>query len=342
MRHLFHPTFVNMASKILDIAAIPSVTGLYAFSKIAPTDTAPAPLHTLSTPPRLSTFNDRIHLVRYDITKLRLTAIVNAANSSLLGGGGVDGAIHRAAGPKLYDACERLDGCDTGDAKITRGYELPAKYVIHAVGPIYGVEKRKKQGREEELLARCYTKSLELAKGLTGKKQVAQKSWEEEDEWEQIDREEAEGVSVGFSGLSTGIYGYPKEQAAKVAVATVVEWLRQEREAAIKEQRQEGVQDVVFVCFEQKDFDAYVKWLPQFCPKEEETSKDNESSTRQVTEQANATETATDASTANSKEDIDIQDAAEESKKDEKLDLPSPPSGEPKVPGEPDSKKVKI
>ncbi|KAF4547920.1 Hypothetical protein D9617_34g041000 [Elsinoe fawcettii] len=311
-----------MASKTLNVSEIPSIALLYATSRLTPSTTSPGPLHTLPNPPHLSTFNSRLHLIRHDITKLRLTAIVNAANSSLLGGGGVDGAIHRAAGPDLYDECDTLNGCETGDAKVTKGYELPAKYVIHAVGPIYGVERRKREGREEELLVGCYKKSLDLAKGLGEKLDKSEKGQAEED-WETVSREEGEGVSVGFSGLSTGIYGYPKEQAAKVAVATVVQWLKEEREAAVKDGRQEGVRDVVFVCFEQKDYDAYLKWLPQFCPPEEEADKDSKKN--------NATAAAVEGE----------EKVSEEPKTGEKLDLPDPPSGEPKLPGEPDSKKVK-
>ncbi len=130
-----------------------------------------------------------------DITKLAVDAIVNAANSSLLGGGGVDGCIHRAAGPELLAECRTLNGCRTGEAKITAGYKLPAKHVIHTVGPIYS-------GRASDAqdLRNCYWNSLELAKAN-------------------------DLHSIAFPGISTGVYGYPKKDAAKIALETVREWL---------------------------------------------------------------------------------------------------------------------
>lgn len=162
--------------------------------------------------------NERIQISQGDITKLAVDAIVNAANQSLLGGGGVDGAIHRAAGPELLEECRTLGGCATGQAKITRGYRLPAKFVIHAVGPRY----RDGTHGEPALLASCYAESLKLAV--------------------------AHGVrSIAFPAISCGIYGYPIPDAARIAVRTVAEFL--EKDASIGQ--------VVFVCFGRDVLEAY-------------------------------------------------------------------------------------
>jgi len=161
---------------------------------------------------------NRIELIQGDITKLAVDAIVNAANSSLLGGGGVDGAIHRAAGPQLLEECRTLNGCSTGDAKITRGYRLPAKYVIHAVGPRY------RDGRhgEAELLASAYRRSLEIAL--------------------------EHGVkSIAFPNISTGIYGYPKEEAAEIAIREVTNFLEKHPE----------IEKVIFVTFDTENYRIY-------------------------------------------------------------------------------------
>lgn len=161
-----------------------------------------------------------ILVTRGDITKMKADCIVNAANCSLLGGGGVDGAIHRAAGPGLLEECRTLDGCHTGEAKITGAYNLPAKYVIHTVGPIYDGDED-----DPKLLASCYTSSLNLAKSKGAH-------------------------SIIFPNISTGVYGYPKEEAARIAMDTVGKWL-----AANKGY----VMHVVMCCFDQENFEIYQK-----------------------------------------------------------------------------------
>ena len=160
----------------------------------------------------------RITVIQADITTLEVDAIVNAANSSLLGGGGVDGAIHRAAGPELLAECRTLGGCKTGDAKATKGYRLPANHVIHTVGPVWHGGMRD----EARLLASCYRRSLELAVANSCR-------------------------SVAFPAISTGVYGYPKEEAAKIAVATVTDFLR----------GSDLPDEVVFCCFDRLTADLY-------------------------------------------------------------------------------------
>lgn len=159
-----------------------------------------------------------LRVIQGDITKQAVDAIVNAANTSLLGGGGVDGAIHRAAGPELVQECRLLHGCKTGDAKITKGYRLPARYVIHTVGPVW----RGGQHGEPDLLASCYRRTLAIAT-------------------------ERKLSSIAFPNISTGIYGYPKEKAANIAVAAVRQFLEQPT----------SLQEVIFVCFDAENYQIY-------------------------------------------------------------------------------------
>jgi len=159
--------------------------------------------------------------LRADITTQQVDAIVNAANSSLLGGGGVDGAIHDAAGPELLEACRKLHGCSTGDAKATPGFRLPAKWVFHAVGPVW----HGGEGDEDKLLASCYRRCLELAK-------------------------QHQVNSIAFPAISTGAYYFPPQRAARIAVETI----REHAEAS-------GVGVVKFVCFDGKTLAIYEKLL---------------------------------------------------------------------------------
>jgi O-acetyl-ADP-ribose deacetylase len=167
-----------------------------------------------------ATPQERMGIIQGDISKLMVDAIVNAANTSLLGGGGVDGAIHRATGSDLLAECRGLNGCKTGKAKITKGYKLPAKYIIHTVGPIW----QGGNAGESELLASCYRESLNLAK------------------IHQIQ-------TIAFPAISCGVYGYPIELAAKIAIETVHTILQEDR----------SILGVSFVCFSDTDYDAYVE-----------------------------------------------------------------------------------
>ena len=155
-----------------------------------------------------------------DITKEDVDAIVNAANKSLLGGGGVDGAIHRAAGPELLEECRTLGGCETGEAKITKGYRLPAKHVIHTAGPVYG----RSGGKDAELLADCYRNSLLLAKENNLK-------------------------TIAFPSISTGVYGYPKEEAAEVVYKTINDFISED----------DSLDEIRFILFSDGDLKLYEK-----------------------------------------------------------------------------------
>ncbi|MCB0807015.1 MAG: O-acetyl-ADP-ribose deacetylase [Bacteroidales bacterium] len=166
--------------------------------------------------------NKKIELIQGDITKIETDAIVNAANRSLLGGGGVDGAIHRAAGPGLLEECKALNGCETGEAKITKGYNLSAQFVIHTVGPVWhgGLNN------EPELLASCYRNSLSLTMENNCK-------------------------SIAFPNISTGVYRFPKEKAAKIAVHEVRKFLSEN----------DLIERVVFVCFDEENLRLYDRIL---------------------------------------------------------------------------------
>ncbi len=161
---------------------------------------------------------ERIELYKGDITKLAVDAIVNAANNSLLGGGGVDGAIHRTAGPELLEYNRKLGGCETGKAKITPGFRLPAKYIIHTVGPVW----RGGNNDEDKLLTNCYENSLKLAVENNIK-------------------------TIAFPAISTGVYGFPLERATRIAVETVKKFLKNDS----------SIEKVIFVCFDEKTYEVY-------------------------------------------------------------------------------------
>ncbi|CAG8576744.1 8080_t:CDS:10, partial [Paraglomus occultum] len=175
--------------------------------------------------PHEDKFNEKISIIQADITRLKVDAIVNAANRTLLGGGGVDGAIHRAAGDLLWKECRSLNGCDTGDAKITKGYDLPAKHIIHTVGPI---------GENREALRSCYQRSMEV---------LCEKNLR----------------TIAFSNISTGIYGFPRDAAAHVALKTLREWMESDSNADL-------VDRIIFCVFDDDNLYVYRYLLPVYFP----------------------------------------------------------------------------
>jgi O-acetyl-ADP-ribose deacetylase (regulator of RNase III) len=168
--------------------------------------------------------SERLELIKGDITTLKVDAIVNAANRTLLGGGGVDGAIHKAAGPLLLEECIKLNGCEVGNAKLTKGYKLKAKYIIHTVGPVWHGGRN----NESEFLAECYRNSLKLAM--------------------------ENGIrTIAFPGISTGVYSFPKDQAAVIAVNETIKILKNNKLP----------EKVIFVTFDEESFQIYKKLLPE-------------------------------------------------------------------------------
>lgn len=170
--------------------------------------------------------NNSIVVIQGDITQQKVDAIINAANNSLLGGGGVDGAIHKAAGPELLKECRKLNGCATGEAKITKGYNLPAKWVIHTVGPIwYGGSHS-----EDESLASCYRSCLEIAQ-----------------------QQQYQIKTIAFSAISTGVYGFPVERAARIAAREIQHFLKTNN----------SLEQVILVCFSKSSYDSYLSAVNQ-------------------------------------------------------------------------------
>lgn len=215
------------AKMTTSLSSIPTLASLYKSSTIP----SPSPSSLAAS---IYPFSSKISIHQGDITSLHLDAIVNAANESLLGGGGVDGAIHRAAGPELLEECRGLNGCPTGSAKTTAGYKLPAKHVIHTVGPVYS---RSNPEESERKLRSAYRNSLNELKRVGGK-------------------------SVAFPSISTGVYGYPFEDAARASLDEVGQWLEEKGNG-------EAVERVVLCCFSKGDYEKLLKIAPSVFPPQE-------------------------------------------------------------------------
>lgn len=210
-----------MTLPVLALSEIPTLSSLYRDASLGDRTTERTPVQSL---------NNIVSLIRYDITCLQVQCIVNAANTSLMGGGGVDGAIHTAAGRDLTRECATLNGCEVGEAKITSGYNLPCAKVVHTVGPIYGREFGRDPERPEILLRSCYRRSLELAI-------------------------ENDIRSIAFPAISTGVYGYPSRRAAFAASDEVRRFLEEP-------ENKNKLDRVIFCNFERKDEIAYEMVLP--------------------------------------------------------------------------------
>ncbi|RAL11251.1 macro domain-containing protein [Aspergillus homomorphus CBS 101889] len=278
-----------MAGPLIPLAEIPTVSLLYRLKRLIPA--------AASAAQPSKAFNDTIALIRNDITKLQgVDCIVNAANESLLGGGGVDGVIHRAAGPDLLRECRTLDGCDPGDAKITAAYELPCKRVIHTVGPIYKSELRRGgPERPESLLRSCYRRSLEVAV-------------------------ENHMSSIAFSAVSTGVYGYPSEAAARAVLDETRQFLEKPGNIGKLER-------IIFCNFERKDEAAYEKLIPLFFPPEGQDVPSTTSGS--PNEQTQSQSTNTDGESLLSSETLAAK-------------LPDAPTLEPGLDGQPETKKQRV
>ncbi|KAJ9475933.1 Macro domain-containing protein [Pseudozyma hubeiensis] len=208
---------------VTKLNAIPTLASLYTSTLSSP---APSALSASIYP-----FASLLSLHCGDITTLSVDAIVNAANNSLLGGGGVDGAIHRAAGPSLLSECRTLNGCETGSAKTTSAYNLPSSHIIHTVGPIY---KSSSSSESERLLRSAYRSSLEELKRVGGK-------------------------TIAFPSISTGVYGYPFEKAATAALDEIGSWLE-------SNDNHKTIERIILCCFSQKDYDKYLHLAPTVFP----------------------------------------------------------------------------